>query len=446
MSNLIIKAMKNLKFSYLIIIFICASCAKDHFNNPRVQGQENICRHNQISPKIKIASISDMHYMDPSIAPDDPSNNPYYQAAVSLRGTLLELSDPIFRKVCSELKNLNPDILLVAGDLAKDGELAGHETVSNFLQKLEDCGIKVYVVPGNNDINSTDAVSYKTDPPESVATITGEQFEELYGNFGYNEALYRDPASLSYICQPYDGLWILGIDANRYSDSDVSGAISPATLAWIQERMSEARDNNITVLAMMHYGLLDHYTDNYGLGGVIEDHDNVAQAFMNAGIRLVFTGHDHANDIVDYQNEGKIITDIQTGSLVTPPYSYRMMTLDDNFINIDSRRVTRINAEIPGGMDFLTYSDVNFTSRCNSMYTFGLHYIFGLPETDAINLAPYCTRAWKAYYAGDEKITPEEANKINAIAQGPYPFIADILNSVWTDLPPHDNKIQIKLK
>jgi 3',5'-cyclic AMP phosphodiesterase CpdA len=438
--------MKKLGYFLLVMIFLCASCAKDQWFDPHNQMPDHFNPKNFISPKIKIAVVSDIHYMDPSIAPDDPETNPYFQADVSYDAKLLELSDPIFRKVLSCLKAERPDILLIPGDLVKKGELAGHETVKAFLHKLEDIGIKVYVVPGNNDINRADAKSYKTDPPTPVATVTPAQFAELYGDFGYNEAIYRDENSLSYISQPCNGLWILGIDANKYSDSDVSGAIQPSTIAWIQDKMTEARKKDITVLAMMHYGLINHYSDKYGLGGLVEDHDNVTQAFMNAGIRLVFTGHDHANDIVDYANEGKILTDIQTGSLVTPPFSYRIMTLDDNFINIDSRRVTSINAEVPGGMDFLTYSDVTITSRLNSMFTYGLRFIFGIPEADAINLAPYCTRAWKAYYAGDEKITPKERNNINAMAQGPYPFVADILNSVWTDLPPQDNKLHIKLK
>ena len=78
----------------------------------------------------------------------------------------------------------------------------------------------------------------------------------------------------------------------------------------------------------------------------------MAIALMNAGIRLIFTGHYHANDIVDFTNEGKTLTEIQTGSLVTPPCPYRIMTLDDNFINIDTRRVTEVDMELPGGWIF----------------------------------------------------------------------------------------------
>ncbi len=69
----------------------------------------------------------------------------------------IELSDPIFREVVSDLMDEKPDILLIPGDLAIEGELVCHETVKGFLQQLENEGIKVFVVPGNNDISNPDA-------------------------------------------------------------------------------------------------------------------------------------------------------------------------------------------------------------------------------------------------------------------------------------------------
>jgi DNA repair exonuclease SbcCD nuclease subunit len=39
------------------------------------------------------------------------------------------------------------------GDHTKDGELINHESVKDLLQQLADAGIKVFVVPGNHDIN-----------------------------------------------------------------------------------------------------------------------------------------------------------------------------------------------------------------------------------------------------------------------------------------------------
>jgi 3',5'-cyclic AMP phosphodiesterase CpdA len=430
----------------LLLILFVASCTKDQFVDPQNQLKDDAVTLKSSSPKIEIAVISDIHYLDPSLMPDDPGNNPDFQKKMSKDRKLIELSDPVFRKVVSELISEKPDILLITGDMASEGELLSHETVKGFLKQIENEGIKVYVVPGNNDINNTESVSYKSSPPAPVPNINQDQFVSLYGNFGYNEALYRDVNSLSYICQPCSGLWILGIDAIKYSLSGTSGAINPATMTWIQEKMAEAKENNITVLAMMHYGIIEHYAGQKGLEPLIKNSQANAMALMNAGIRLIFTGHYHANDIVDYSNEGKTLTDIETGSLVTPPSPYRIMTLDDNFIKIDTRRVTDVESEATGDMDFLTYSDVTIDSRVNGFFSYYLPLLFGLSKEQAEFAAPYLTNGYKAYFAGDEKISPEESNDLNVLAEAPYTPLLVIAKSFWTDLPPDDNKIHIKLK
>jgi 3',5'-cyclic AMP phosphodiesterase CpdA len=178
-----------------LLIFIVASCTKD---------QDSLA-----DKSIKIAVVPDIHYTHPSLLPDDIEDSPSLMTYLGLYRKLLEISDPIFRKVLSELIAEKPDILLVPGDLTKDGELIGQEVVEDLLQDLENKGIKVFVVPGNNDILNPDAFSFTTEPPVPVNSITPEQFAEIYGNFGYGEARYRDNNSLSYICEPYTNLWIL---------------------------------------------------------------------------------------------------------------------------------------------------------------------------------------------------------------------------------------------
>ncbi|MBG0858401.1 MAG: metallophosphoesterase [Bacteroidales bacterium] len=440
--------MKKSEYFLLVMIFLCASCAKDQWNDPPGLLPGNNSPFNRISPQIKIAVVSDIHYMDPSIAPDDPENNQYWQDYVSHDRKIFELSDPIFRKVVSELMVEKPDILLIPGDLAKEGELLCHETVKGLLEQLENEGIQVYVVPGNNDIGNPDAKDYKTDPPSAIPGITEEDFATIFEDFGFNEALYRDENSLSYICQPHEKLWILGIDGVKRSASGVSGAINPATLVWIQEKMIEAREKNIEVLAMMHYGIAEHYTGQKNLEPLIKSSKDNAIALMNAGVRLIFTGHYHANDIVYFTNEGDTLSDIQTGSLVTPPYSYRMMKLDDNFIKIDTRRVTGIDIELPGGKDFVTWSDELITNRLNGFFTYYGAYvqkIYQIPAEDYPITVPYIIKAYKAYFAGDETISLEEMEKITDLGQS-VPSVLPLLDSFWSDLLPGDNKIHIMLK
>jgi len=441
--------MKKLMFYLLAMIFISASCTKDQWFDSQNQWSDHDNSKKYVSPKIKIAVISDIHYLDPTLMPDDYVNNAAFQSKMAYDRKLIELSDPIFRKVVSDLFFERPDILLVTGDLSFEGELASHETVKGFLQKLEKKGIKVYIVPGNNDIDNPNALSYKGDSPFSVPNITSDQFAELYEDFGYKEALYRDEGnSLSYICQPCKGLWILGIEANEFIGKSVT--IKPETISWIQEKMKEACEKDITVLAMLHYGIIEHYSGQNIPEPLLLNYEEIAGTLMDTGIRLIFTGHYHANDIVEFTNDGKTLTDIQTGSLVTPLSPYRIMILDDNFIKIDTRRVCSVNADLPEGMDFLTYSDVTITNRLNNLFYYFLRGpIFNIPKADAKILAPFVTNAYKAYLAGDEKLYPGERyniSTINTLTSVPYPNVVDLLYSLWTDLPPKDNKAHIKLK
>ena len=438
--------MKNLRFSYLLLmIFIIASCAKDQWFDPPDHRYGDSSPHNIICQQIKIAVVSDIHYMHPTLLCKDILNHPDFQAVVSADRKLFELSDPIFRKVISELVAEKPDILLITGDLAREGEEVNHQTVKSLLRWLEKKGTKIFIVPGNNDINNPDAKTFSTIPASTVPNITPEEFVSIYGDFGYNDALYKDANSLSYINQPFKKLklWILGIDAIK--------AFNPGTMAWIQEKMAEASKKKITVLAMMHYGIIEHYTGQKNIEPLIKSSKDNAIALMEAGIRLIFTGHYHANDIVEFTNDGKTLYDIQTGSLVTPPYSYRIMTLDDNFIKIDSRRVTNVRSRITGDMSFLKYSDVTLTSRINSFFTFYSSYVqkvYGIPPEQYEQyqtVVPYLTKAYKAYFAGDERIDTEEKENIDVLGQS-LPAYLPLLDAFWTDLPPQDNKINIELK
>lgn len=210
--------------------------------------------------------------------------------------------------------------------MTKDGEQVSHETLATILKQLTNKGIKVFVIPGNHDIRNPYAFSFSGLAP--VNSILPEEFASIYGNFGFNGSI-RDANSLSYINKISDKLWILGIDACKYLDNTtepiIGGAIKPLTMNWIKEKMGEARNKNVMVLAMMHHGIMEHYQGQNLLdpGYVVDDWQNSATALMNAGIKVMFTGHYHANDITEFTANGKTLLDIETGSLVSWPSPYR---------------------------------------------------------------------------------------------------------------------------
>ncbi len=279
--------MKNLKIFFLsLMIVVSASCTKDALLDTSGTLTDDSFSLKSSQAKLKIAVISDLHYMSPSLLPADPANDYFFKLYLAQDPKLIAFSDPILRQAIAELKTAKPDIVLVPGDLTKDGELLSHEGVIELLQELLDLNVKVFVVPGNHDVNNPEAFDFSVSPPVLTTKISAVDFASMYGDFGYDDAIYRDENSLSYICQPSEKLWILGIDACRYAENDeiavVGGKIKPETLAWIQEKMAEVQANNITLLAMMHHGILQHYYGQEQLdpGYLVENWPDMAAAFL----------------------------------------------------------------------------------------------------------------------------------------------------------------------
>ena len=305
--------------------------------------------------QLKISVVSDIHYMDPSLLGKGGSTGAAFLSYLDADPKLVEYSDPIFRKVFADVKDARPDLLLITGDITKDGEKIGHQAMARFFHQLEREGIKVYVVPGNHDINNGKAKKFIGDNAYPVEKTTKDEFAAIYGDFGYNSAIARDPNSLSYVAQPQQGLRLISIDASKYEEygpeGDVAaGRIKPATLSWILNQMEQAKQKHIAVFAMMHHNLVEHYAGQSQLdpGYVIDDWQNVANTLADAGLKIIFTGHYHANDITSYTHNGNELYDIQTGSLVTAPSPYRFITATPNRLDITTKTVQSIQANLPG--------------------------------------------------------------------------------------------------
>lgn len=437
--------------TFLLVIaalfFIMTGC-KDHglFNE-----SESAPALKSANAKIKIAVVSDIHYMDHSLLPAVPEENADFQSLLfNSYNKMVELSEPIFLETVSELKKEKPDVILIPGDMAFNGELFNHQVVKAKLQELADAGTLILVVPGNNDINSPDAMSYEGTGSVSVPNITPEEFVSIYGDFGYNDALYRDLNSLSYIFQLRNDLWILGIDACIYNPANKrNGAVNANTMTWIQEKMAEANENGIAVLAMMHHGIAEHYVGQSALlkSDVVNNFSWVSTSLMDAGIRFVFTGHSHANDIVEVAGDGKSIFDIETGSLITPSSPYRILTMNDNYLKIDTKRITKIDASLPAGESFITYSDSYLAEHLDLFFKWYLVNVLRLPSDMAEASLPSMSNSMMAQFAGDEKLLPPEADKIEELnAMFPENPVVPIIRSLWNDLPPEDDSFHFKLK
>ncbi|BBO78384.1 hypothetical protein DSCW_58010 [Desulfosarcina widdelii] len=182
---------------------------------------------------------------------------------------------------------------------------------------------------------------------------------------------------------------------------------------------------------------------------VIDDWENVSEALADAGLNLAFTGHYHANDITEKEFENAKLYDIETGSLVTAPCPYRIVTLHgDNAAQVETRYITEIEASYTGGEDFQEYAQAFLYEGLLGIAQYSLVYQYGLDAATAGDLAPYVAKAFVAHYAGDEQADDETLNLINGFlssTDATTQYLGQMLYALWTDLAPTDNRALISL-
>jgi hypothetical protein len=409
---------------------------------------------------LTIAVFSDPHLYDAALG----TSGPDFEAYLAQDPKLLRESDAILRTVINEIKASRADVVLVPGDLSKDGELACHNKMAPYLAELEAAGKQVFVIPGNHDVNNLyDARSYSNAGSSSVPTVTPDQFKSIYNSYGYSQAIASDPQSLSYTVKLTDNLWLIAMDASRYNENTAAGAsviggkFSAATLDWIKGQLHLAKQQGITVIGMMHHGLMEHFAGQTQIFGeyVIEDWQTLIKTFADSGMKAIFTGHYHSNDVVKGggSTAGKFIYDIETGSTISYPCPYRIVTIGKknnafSTLSIQTKKVTSVTGDF-GGKTFAKYAEDTLRVGVNRIVTYMMINQYGLSEQDAVLPSQLMTDALIANYAGNETPSAQTLSAISAILQNPdaaYQTIGNLLMSLWTDIPPADNNLTINLK
>lgn len=296
---------------------------------------------------LRIAVMSDLHYLSPDMIADTED----FEHAFNSDRKLLKESSSVLHEMLERVRADKPDILLVSGDLTKDGEQECHAALAKQLQQLQQDvpGLKIYVINGNHDIRNYNAKNFNTADGKAVpATRTHpEDFKRIY-DFVYSDptviatftpAAGNEAGSLSYVARPVEGLTVIAMDTCRYSsdntsngddEHETSGAISADLEKWVIEQTAAAKARGDLVIGLEHHGLVPHFDVQPTILPMylVNGYERIAQEYADAGMSVVFTGHMHAVDIAAMTTKaGNTFYDIETGSALTYPCPVRFVDL-----------------------------------------------------------------------------------------------------------------------
>ncbi|MGC9342121.1 MAG: metallophosphoesterase family protein [Bacteroidales bacterium] len=399
-------------------------------------------------PDTRFIVFSDPHYYNPELGTEGKAFEEY----LDNDRKLLKESEEILQGTLDRIKKQTAEFVIIPGDLTKDGTLKSHQKFAEYLSEIEKMGKKVFVVPGNHDTSNPKSYSYRDSLKIKVENVEPGKFKSIYGAFGYQEALYADSFSLSYIVEPVDGIWLFALDACRYDENYeinypvTGGKFKVETLQWIQNMLNHAVHMNKAVIGFMHHGVLEHYErqSKFFEDYVVQDFKKVSALFAAYGMRMVFTGHYHAQDITSaHYSDNSFIFDIETGSLVTYPCPLRTVAIKNNTAEISSQFIT----DIPSNQK-------NFPDYARNFVWSGVEGIaretligFKLKEAEAELLSGQVANAFVAHYTGDEQ-SPEKPFILDGVSlKGRFliGFRKKLVWNLWNDLPPADNEVLIDL-
>ena len=376
-----------------------------------------------VTAELPFYTMSDLH-----IFPDcaQGSRSKTWLDACRLDGKMFNESETIIRTAlktaAARAKTSGAEYLLLPGDLTKDSELISHQVLAGLLEAFEqESGMEVFVINGNHDVNTTQAVTYENDKKEPTPAITYEQFFDVYENLGYDHAVapagWEGPSyrfapgkehvagGLSYVADLGDAFRLIAVDSCKYSfgepePEETTGAIGPELMAWIHDWAEQSKKDGRTPFLMVHHSLAAHMEVEPSIthAFVLDDYMDAAETLASWGIHYAFTGHLHINDTACVINDdGQALYDYQSDSLTGFPNTYR----ENKLVNYKSgKTLLESNAVDFDAVEPMVFDGVTYDNGTYKYHSFDLCFGGGLSETGKADTTAFLMGIVR-HYLGD---------------------------------------------
>ncbi len=271
--------------------------------------------------------LTDTHYFAPSLGSSGKAYDAYMQDE---QMCLAENAAIVSATFDTLIADTSVNVVLIPGDLTKNGEKESHLGFIGELERLRAAGKRVYVTTALHDFNDTPR-EYRDDVTYPVQGTKREELYDLYGAYGLKEAIAFDKPTMSYCAQLTEGIRLLAINCDG-EEGDRRGSMSERLLGWIKEQVEAARRDGCFLFAMTHYPIIPSIPVFELVGDAhIDDWRKVASNLADSGVSLIFTGHMHIQSVNEYISEkGNRLIDVCTSALPGSPAKYRKVSIAEN--------------------------------------------------------------------------------------------------------------------
>ena len=272
--------------------------------------------------------VTDTHYFENELGVEGKA----FEKMMATEQYFVRESSAIIKSTFARIsEDKETDIVIIPGDLTKNGEKDSHKSFIKELYKLKESGKKIYVITAGHDYGEL-SYAYKNDERIEVEGTNFNALCEMYRDFGYGDAIALDEPTHSYVAEINDGVRMLAICCDSLNQP--KGAMDDRLMAWAKTQIDKAKEDNCSIFAICHYPIIPSVPVFDLVGDAkIKKWRKVASFLADNGVELVLTGHMHIQSINEFYSEkGNRLIDICTACLVGSPAKYRKITIDKNSV------------------------------------------------------------------------------------------------------------------
>lgn len=176
-------------------------------------------------------------------------------------------NEEIFFEAVNQINELNPDIILLTGDITNNGYYSEFNKAIDYLNMFNS---PLFAVPGNHDSRN----------------LGFEAFENFLGK-------------LNWVLNKFNELIIIGLDS---SDPDLDrGHIGRPQQYWMEKELNKSFNNSkLSIVSMHHHVIPVPKTGRER--NVLSDAGDILKSLIDCNVNIVLSGHKHVSNLWKVEN------------------------------------------------------------------------------------------------------------------------------------------------
>lgn len=209
--------------------------------------------------------------------------------------------EEVFMEAVAEINNLNPDMIILTGDLTNDGYYREFQQAVKYLDMFE---APLFAVPGNHDARN----------------LGHQSFEELIGENSWKLTKEND-------------FTVIGLDSS--SPDEDRGHVGKPQRMWMEHQLDQCVINDLSSIVALHHHVIP-IPDTGRERNILSDAGEILKILTTHEVDLILCGHKHVPHVWKINetvvvNAGSLCSNKLRGKIGN---SYNVYIIDEDTIEI----------------------------------------------------------------------------------------------------------------